>query len=323
MDNSKFKFNPETLSYEEAKLTARQKFFRKYLPQVLAGIVFAYLLFLAWIYIVDTAEDRRQKQENALLKEHIEQMEKDYARTEKVLKDLQKRDDNIYRAIFESEPVPFSVRENGYQASKYTTDKKKLDFKLVAEQTSLLADSLLLKLNKETPQYEQMVDSVKAQADILKYVPGIQPVNNVSLEQIYGYGLRVDPIYKTSRFHAGMDFAAPTGTKVRATADGRVLKAVHRSRDHGKYIIIKHNDEYQTLYAHLDKLLVHSGQQVKRGEAIGTTGNTGKSVAPHVHYEVHRNKKPVNPINFFFLDLSPEQYNILIKITSQSGQSLD
>jgi len=138
-----------------------------------------------------------------------------------------------------------------------------------------------------------------------------------------GYGMRIDPHYKTPAFHAGMDFTAPTGTPIYATGDGTVIRADRASRGYGNHVRIDHGFGYTTLYAHMSKTNVKVGSEVKRGEIIGYVGNTGKSVGPHLHYEVRKNDKPVNPINFYFSDLTPEEYDLVIQLSSQENQSFD
>jgi murein DD-endopeptidase MepM/ murein hydrolase activator NlpD len=160
--------------------------------------------------------------------------------------------------------------------------------------------------------------------DLLASIPAIQPVSNKELKRMAsGFGYRIDPHYKTRAFHAGMDFTAPSGTPIYATGNGKVARADNRAKGYGNHVRIDHGYGYVTLYAHMSKILVKLGQDVKRGDIIGLVGNTGKSVGPHCHYEVRKNGDPLNPVNFYFNDLSPEQYEIMVNMANSANQSLD
>ena len=160
--------------------------------------------------------------------------------------------------------------------------------------------------------------------DMLAAIPAIQPVANKDLSRMAsGFGTRIHPIYKTRKFHAGMDFSAKTGTPIYATGDGKIEKVRRSRRGYGNHVIINHGFGYKTLYAHMSKYTVKKGQKIKRGDVIGYVGNTGTSVAPHLHYEVHKNGKKINPVNFYYNDLTPEQYERMLEISSQSNQSFD
>jgi murein DD-endopeptidase MepM/ murein hydrolase activator NlpD len=155
-------------------------------------------------------------------------------------------------------------------------------------------------------------------------IPAIQPLSNKDLTRVASpFGVRIHPFYKVLKMHTGMDFTAPTGTEIYATGNGVVVDVVYSARGYGNTIIIDHGYSYKTLYAHLSKPLVKPGNKVRRGDVIGLVGSTGMSMAPHLHYEVRKNDEPINPINFYFNDLSPEEYDKIIELASQSGQSLD
>lgn len=159
---------------------------------------------------------------------------------------------------------------------------------------------------------------------MLSSIPAIQPVSNKNLSRMAsGFGYRIDPIYKTRKFHAGMDFSAPRGTPIYATGDGKVIKVRKSRRGYGNHVKIDHGYGYETLYAHMSKYIVRQGQNIKRGEVIGYIGNTGKSVAPHLHYEVHKDGRKINPVNFYYNDLSPEEYEKMLELSNQSNQSFD
>jgi murein DD-endopeptidase MepM/ murein hydrolase activator NlpD len=176
----------------------------------------------------------------------------------------------------------------------------------------------------QSESLDEIVDLAKNKEDMLRSIPAIQPVANKDLTRMAsGYGMRIDPHYKVPKMHQGMDFTAPTGTPIYATGDGKVIRADSKSSGYGKHVRIDHGYGYVTLYAHMSKYKVRPGQKVKRGDVIGLVGNTGKSKGPHLHYEVRVNKDPVNPVNFYFNDITAEEYARLVEMTENSNQSLD
>ena len=317
MSQKEYRFDPSTLKYDEDNLSAKQKIIRFILTQVLTGIVIAFVLFLSFSYLFETKEEKSLMLENEKLEEEYKILSERFEQTQQVLKDVKKRDDNLYRAIFETDPVGTdSLVSRNF-------DLEHLQVKsLIAEN-----EKRLRKLSHQTVLQASIVGSIdsliKLQANVLDFLPSIQPLKNDDLELIFfGYGQRIDPFYKTPAFHRGIDFAAPEGTPVYATADGTVEQA-NQKRLNGKQIIINHGHGYKTTYAHLSNILVKRGRKVKRGDVIGLVGNTGKSRTEHLHYEVALKNKPVNPINFFFVDLTPEQYYYMIQESSRGGLSLD
>jgi len=323
MSNGKFHFNPDSLSYDEVKLSMKQKIVRRVLPQIFAGIVIAFFLFIASSYWLNSSREENMKRENQLLEEQYVQLNEKYEQLNKVLQDIERRDNNIYRAIFESDPPKLSKE---YGDDEYFKKLEGLGSKDLMNETNKKVDSLNIKLKKQAKEITLLFNSIQEEnkKKLLLHIPAIQPIDNKNLEHIpYGFGMRIDPVYKTPVFHAGMDFAAPKGAKVYATADGKVQSIDTKSRKYGNYITINHGYGYKTLYAHLSKISVKSGQKIKRGDVIGYVGDTGKSISPHIHYEVHRDGKPVNPLHFYFADLTPELYARLIVLLSMSGQALD
>ncbi len=176
----------------------------------------------------------------------------------------------------------------------------------------------------QTKSYADIEAMVRNKQKLLSSIPAIQPVSNNDLNRIAsGFGNRIDPVYKVSKFHAGLDFAAPQGTPIYATADGRIAEAGKDEGGYGNHVVVNHGYGYETLYGHMVRIKARKGQQVKRGEIIGWVGSTGKSTGPHCHYEVHKNGRPVDPVYFFYNDLSPEQFDRLVKLAAASNQSLD
>jgi len=323
MEKFKYKYNPKTVKYEKVKLTWRDKFYR-FLTYFLATIVIAIVYNLVFSAFFDTPKEKGLKRENEQLKLQYEILNKRFDLVENTLQDLQQRDNNIYRVIFETDPIPSSVREAGYGgAERYKKLKNLKNSELVVKTTQRL-DKLSKQLYVQSRSYDQIIDMADNNEEMLSSIPAIMPVSNEDLTRTAsGYGWRIHPIYKIKKFHEGMDFTASTGTKVYATGDG-VVETVKRSyRGYGKRVVIDHGFGYKTRYAHLADFNVRKGQEVSRGDVIGYVGSTGLSTAPHLHYEVEKKGEKINPVHYYFNDLSAEQYEKMIFISRNSGQSFD
>ena len=232
--------------------------------------------------------------------------------------------DNIYRVIFEAEPIAEEIRKAGFGGvNKYSYLEGFSNSELLTKIDKKF-DILTKQLYIQSKSFDQVIELTKNKNDMLSSIPAIQPVSNKDLGRMAsGFGYRIDPIYKTRKFHAGMDFSAKTGTPIYATGNGKVFRVRKSKRGYGNHVIIDHGYGYKTLYAHMSKSSVKKNQKVNRGDIIGYVGNTGKSVAPHLHYEVHKDGKKVNPINFYYNDLSANEYEKMIEISNQSNQSFD
>ena len=246
------------------------------------------------------------------------------SKIEVVLDDIQKRDDNIYRTIFEADPIPTSIRKQGFGGiNRYKELEGFSNSKIIIE-TSSKIDQLTKQLYLQSKSFDEIIDLTKDKLSMLASIPAIQPVSNKNLKRMAsGYGYRIHPIYKTRKLHTGMDFSAKIGTEIYATGNGKISKVRRSKKGYGNYVEINHGYGYKTLYAHMSKSIVKKGQKVKRGEVIGYVGNTGTSVAPHLHYEVHKNGKKIDPVNFYYNDLSTEEYSKMLEISSQNNQSFD
>jgi murein DD-endopeptidase MepM/ murein hydrolase activator NlpD len=219
--------------------------------------------------------------------------------------------------------VAYAVRKAGYGGTNRYEDLMDLANADLVVNTTQKMDMLNRQLYIQSKSFDEVVELFKGQDEMLQSIPAIQPVANKDLKRTAsGYGMRIDPIYKTAKFHAGMDFSANTGTPVYATGNGRVKKAGWQS-GYGKIIIVDHGFGYETWYAHLNKYNVRVGQKVIRGEVIGEVGNTGKSTGPHLHYEVHLKGKVMNPVNYYFMDLSAEEYDKMIELAANQGKVFD
>jgi murein DD-endopeptidase MepM/ murein hydrolase activator NlpD len=243
---------------------------------------------------------------------------------ETVLTDLQERDDNIYRTIFEAEPLHSSIREAGVGGSDAYQDLEGMENSEIVINVKKRLDKIMKKIYVQSVSYDEVIKLAKSKEAMLASIPAIQPISNKDLTRTAsGWGYRIHPIYKIRKFHEGMDFTAPTGTDVYATGDGTILEAESTFRGYGNKIMIDHGYGYKSLYGHLNEIDVKVGQKVKRGDVIGKVGNTGLSTAPHLHYEVSINNEKVNPVNFYFNDLTAQEYENLIEISVKSGQTFD
>ncbi|MBI9054542.1 MAG: M23 family metallopeptidase [Bacteroidales bacterium] len=323
MAKVKYKFNHKSLSYDRIVFSGKQKFYR-FLTYFTAILLIGIICNIVFALFFDTPKEKGLIRENNQLVSQYELLNNRFSLVENTLEDLQKRDDNIYRVIFEAEPIPPSVRSAGFGgANKYKDLQGYKNSKLVTE-TALRLDKLTKQLYVQTKSYDEVIELAKNKEEMVASVPAIMPISNNDLRRTAsGWGWRIHPIYKIRKFHYGMDFTASTGTEIYATGDG-VIELVESSlRGYGKRVVINHGFGYKSLYAHMNGFNVTKGQKVKRGEVIGFVGSTGTSTAPHLHYEVFKNNKKVNPVHYYFNDLSAEEFDKMIFISSNSGQSFD
>lgn len=320
MEQSQFKFNPEDLNYRKLDDSLGARIWRIAI-YVAAAIVIAVLLNVIYSLFFDTPRERQIRRENEMLQEQYEALSQRKQTVDTVMQEVEQIDRDIYRVIFETEPVhPVLSQESGltYQKLWKTPDKE------IVNSSAWKLDSMFTHFNQTESLYDVLMIKGENRHEMLPAIPAIQPIKNRDLTLIAsGFGYRIHPIYKIPKMHNGIDFSAPVGTPVFATGDGLVQDVTGSARGLGNQILIDHGFGYTTLYACMDELNVRQGQQVKRGDLIGTVGDTGLSVSPHLHYEVHLNGEPMNPINYFFLELSPDDYDRLILISLMSGQSFD
>ncbi len=323
MPKVKYHFNTHTLKYDKVVVSWRKRLFRV-MGWLATTVVFGALIMLVSYNFFDSPKEKRLKRaleessyQFELLKQRTEQMEL-------VLNDIQERDNTIYRVIFEAEPIPPSVRAAGYGGvDRYNALRNMYDSDVVMDMTKKV-DRLSKQLYIQSKSYDEVWDLVKNKANMLASIPAIQPVANKDLKHMAsGYGMRMHPIYKTVKMHTGMDFTAPVGTEIYATGNGTVSKIELNGRGYGNNITIDHGYAYETLYGHLSKMVVRQGQKVKRGDLIAYVGNSGSSTGPHLHYEVRKHGDPINPVNFYYNDLTPEEYQKVLEISSMPGQSFD
>ncbi len=323
MAKTKYFFNEKTLSYEEIKLTHGQKLFRFFLFFFSAIALTAVFVFILFSFF-ESPKELMLKREIAEYKLQYRIMNDKLNKLQKLMNELEYRDDNIYRVIFDANPIPKSVREAGIGGvDRYASLEGYNESKLLIE-TAKKLDKLTSEMYVQSKSFDQVFAMARNKEKMLACIPAIQPIRNIDMQRISSYfGYRIDPFYKVRKFHEGIDFAAPIGTPVHVTGDGRVIQIIRSNRGYGNEILVDHGYGYMTRYAHLSAFKVKVGQYVKRGQVIGLVGDTGKSTGPHLHYEVIKNHHPINPIDFFFNDLTPAEYSKMVALSKIPTQSMD
>jgi murein DD-endopeptidase MepM/ murein hydrolase activator NlpD len=323
MAKPKYKYNPDSLSYDKIRLGAKEIFLRS-LAYLIGSVLVAVVINFIFGLFFDSPKEKALKREIAQLTLQYDLVHREMGNLNKVIEHLQETDDNLYRTIFGAEPLQATQRQAGIGGvSRYTELEGFNNSRLVIE-TAKKLDVIRKKVYVQSKSFDELILLAKEKESMLRSIPAIIPISSKDLTRIAsGYGLRIHPYYKISKFHAGMDFTAPMGTDVYASGDGTIESVLSSKRGMGNYIVINHGFGYSSIYAHLDSFNVKPGQKVRRGEVIGFVGNTGMSVAPHLHYEIKLNGSNVDPINYFFNDLTPEEYERMVEIASKTGQSFD
>jgi hypothetical protein len=323
MAKHKYKFNPESLSYIRVTRSTKQKLIR-FLTYFSASIVLAIIYELLFSSFFDSPVEKGLKRQISELKVNYELINNQLGTVENLLTDLQKRDDNIYRTIFEAEPIHSSVREAGIGGTNRYKELEKLENSEIVIGVKSNLDKIMKKIYVQSISYDKIIDLAKNKERMLASIPAVMPLSNKDLTRTAsGWGFRIHPIYKIRKFHFGMDFTAPVGTDIYATGDGVVEEMESSKRGYGNKLIINHGFGYKTIYCHLNGFNAKPGQTVHRGDIIGFVGNTGLSTAPHLHYEIELNGNKVNPVNYYFNDLSASEYEKMIEISLNSGQTFD
>lgn len=319
----KSKFNPESLQIEEIPYS-----FWDYVWWSVRNVGLILLVgtcsILLFDYAFDSPKDRAMAREISFLEQQITVLESDIDEVVDVLGDLEVRDDAIYRTIFGAEPYPEHRRNPGVGGADRTRALRGYDHTDEVSSLQIRISEVQRRLVAQSRSFDEVMELAATHEARLQSIPAIQPVRNDDLKRVAsGWGYRFHPIYKVRKFHFGMDFSAPIGTEIFATGDGEVVKVRRSYTGYGRHIVIRHGFGYETLYAHMSKTLVKKGQKVKRGEVIGLVGNTGTSTTSHLHYEVSKDGRKVNPAHYYFNDLTPEQYEIMLKNSEMSHQSFD
>ncbi len=318
----KFHFNPETLNYEPIIQSLAVKV-RRVVIHLFSGISLGALFFFVFVSTFDSPEEKQLGLEKSRMQAQYKILQRQLDEAQEVMTDLQQRDDNLYRVIFQAEPIPYDVRKATIANTEYYKQLLDMTNSEIVTSTTKRMDEIRKQIYIQSRSYDDLVKLAKSKEEMLECIPAIQPVMNKDLKKMAsGFGWRIDPIYRTRRFHAGMDFAAATGTDIFATGNGTIVSAGWE-QGYGNCVQINHGFGYLTLYGHMSRIKVRKGQKVKRGEVIGEVGNTGKSTGPHLHYEVHLRGQVMNPHHYYFLDLSPAEYDRMIQMSDNSGQMMD
>ncbi|MBP7496058.1 MAG: M23 family metallopeptidase [Bacteroidales bacterium] len=316
---TKYHFDPLHLRFYKVSPSVRQIFLR-IVYFLSAGLVFSTIVVIIAFTLIDSPKERILKREIEQYKVQYEILNEKLDKMTKVLADMQDRDDNIYRVIFESEPIPSTIRKGGYGGADRYAKLEGFNNSELLIGTMKKLDRISREIYIQSKSYDELISLAKNKTEILTAIPAILPVSKKKGIVASGFGYRIHPIYKVLRMHSGIDITARMGTPVYATGDGTIQK--NEFSGLGIACVINHGYGYKTVYGHLSKLAVRPGQKIKRGQVIGYIGNTGISVGPHLHYEVIKNGKYVNPVNYFFNDLSPEEYQEVIEQSSKVNQSL-
>ena len=323
MAKTGYRFNPETLSYDKIHISFKKKLWRSVI-KFIQTLSVALVIFLIVFTFIDSPKEKALKREKEELLAQYRILNDQIHTLDKVLKNLENRDDNIYRVIFESDPIDASIRRAGSGGVDKYEALKDMDNAELIISTSKKLDELSKAIYIQSKSYDEIEMLAKNKIEMLASIPAILPVSlkdeKTRLSSSYGY--RIHPIYKTVKLHSGMDFSGAIGTPIYATGDGKVVYAKNE-KGYGKSILIDHGFNYQTLYTHLDKYNVKIHQKVKRGDIIGYMGNSGVSTGPHLHYEVKKNGIPVNPINYYFNDLTLDEYEKLVTEANNNGHIMD
>jgi murein DD-endopeptidase MepM/ murein hydrolase activator NlpD len=323
MTKVKYYYDSDTLSYQRIK-SKKGKKIKNFLVMLIAAMIFMVLGFVVFTPIFESPKEKELKRELEFVKLNEGLHSKKIAQLDKILKDIQDRDNNIYRLYFEVNPIPEEQRKAGFGGvNRYKALEGFDNSEMIIDVTKNM-DILSKQLYVQSKSLDEIVKLAENREELLAAIPAIQPVKKENLTRMAsGFGWRDDPFTKARKRHWGMDFTAPQGTPVYATGDGVVKRVDQGAAGFGKHIRIDHGYGYVTIYAHLSNYNVKKRQKVKRGDLIGFVGNTGRSQAPHLHYEVIKNGKKINPINFYYGNLSPEEFEAMQKAAQIEGQSLD
>lgn len=315
-------YNPTVERYERVYPSRRARrwvLVRRALEVVAVGII----LFIGAYSLFEFPREKQLQEENHRLHEQLQEFEQRLSVATEVMNNLAERDNNFYRVIMHLDPVTASRRYAGMENALLAGFGDEASSPDIVSRVNGRLDLLERQIYMQSKSFDEIVEAIGADRDRLDRLPSIMPISELALKQMAsGYGWRVDPIYGTARHHDGMDFASAEGTPVYATARGTVKEAGWR-QGYGNCIDIDHGDGYMTRYAHLSAIKVTAGQKISRGDLIGLVGSTGKSTGPHLHYEVRYKGVPQNPVNYYFGDLTPEEYALMVEQSENAGHVMD
>lgn len=323
MKKEKFFYNTQTLRYEKLVLPWYSKLLR-IAGFIAAALVTALVIISIAFQYFDSPKEKilrlqydQSKQQMVFLKTKTIEMDRR-------LRELEQKDNEVYRSIFEADPIPDSARQKQNEKEQQAKIIASMDGDELISSIINTLNTMISRSRHQEESYKEIGLMVKNKAKLLSATPAIQPIGNKNLRRLASFfGTRIDPLYKTPKFHAGLDFSAPQGTPIYATADGRITTSGNLGNGFGNHVIIAHGFGYETLYGHMYRIKAKMGQMVKRGEVIGWVGTSGKSTGPHLHYEVHKSGRVLDPIYFFYNDISPEEYQQILKMATANNQSFD
>jgi murein DD-endopeptidase MepM/ murein hydrolase activator NlpD len=323
MRKIKYYYNTHTLRFEKLEKPLRVRLLQVF-GFIAASIVTGIIIFAIAFQYIDSPKEKLLRQQNEDLKEGYAVIEERIKQLELKMGEITNRDNTVYRSIFEADPIADSARVKDMEQKKEMQLVQRMGSTNLVNTIIDQLNNLSLRIAYQDKSFNELIEMVNNKAKLLAAIPAIQPISNKQLSRIAsGFGFRIDPIYKTRKSHMGLDFAAPSGTPIYATADGIVKFSGFSTSGYGNHVIINHGFGYETLYGHMVRVGATQGQQVKRGQVIGYVGSTGKSTGPHLHYEVHKSGVQLDPINFFYNDLTPAQFDRLLKMAAANNQSLD
>lgn len=323
MKKIKYYYNTHTLRYEKLITPFRVKLLRIFGFFAAAFVTATLITYLAFRFIGSPYEQQLRARNNEL-RDELQRLNNQVASVNQKMAAIEKRDNEIYRSIFEAQPLPDSLRTLQMEKAQEIAKVEGLPESELVYAIDTTIQKLKARIEAQKRSYTELMGLINNKELLLAATPAIQPVSNKDLNRIAsGFGYRIDPVYKTIKLHAGLDFAAPQGTPIYATADGSIKVAGMSDGGYGNHVVVNHGYGYETLYGHMVRIKARGGQKVKRGEIIGYVGSTGKSTGPHCHYEVRKNGQKLDPVYFFYNDLSPQQFDQLLKQASSSNQSLD
>ena len=319
----KYFYNTDTHKFEKVETSWQAKALRV-LGFLSAAAVTATIIVAIAFRFLDSPKEKRLRNSMYTMRDDYSQLQAQINALNKAVAELENRDNNIYRSVFEAAPIPDSVRYgkdySNIDPREFALLKPEEVMDQVKAQIGVLKNRVLVQQRSD----DTIEHMVRSKEEMLHAIPTIQPVSNKDLSHLAsGFGYRIDPIYKTVKMHTGLDFAAALGTPIYATGDGNVTEADFDAGGYGNHVIINHGFGYETLYGHMVRIKAKVGQHVKRGEVIGWIGSTGKSTGPHCHYEVIKNGEKINPVHYFFNDLSAAEYERMLRISAASNQSFD
>ncbi|EAR00598.1 M23 family metallopeptidase [Maribacter sp. HTCC2170] len=325
MSKVKYYYDPDTLSYRKIE-PKKSRRYRNISFFVLGSFLFGLLslILLLNTNLINTPRELSLQREAKNYELQFELLNRKMEQIEEVLANVEDRDNNIYRLYFEANPISEEQRRAGFGGiNRYKALEGFNNSEMVIETTKRL-DIIKKQIAIQSKSLDEITKLAEEKEKLLAAIPAIQPINNEDLTRMAsGYGWRSDPFTKARKKHWGMDFTSPRGTPIYASGDGKVVRADNNASGYGKHIRIDHGYGYLSLYAHMSNYNVKKGQKVKRGDLIGFVGNTGRSEAPHLHYEVWKDKERINPINFYYGSLTPEEFENMLKFANQENQSLD